>query len=80
MEIVCIEPVFVPDVFVSNIAYMQEIAPDIWRVAFYDQQISPLDGSAENVIVAKLVLTRASGISCSKRAFKEFAVRVLCLG
>ncbi|QKV17834.1 hypothetical protein [Oricola thermophila] len=61
-----IEPVYVPDVFISGIAYAEEVAPNVWRIAFYSEQRSGLDGTREKHIIAKAIMPRAVITDCIK--------------
>lgn len=73
-----IEPAIVPDIVVSRIAYSQEIAPQMWRIAFYADQVCSLTGQHENVIVCKLVVHRTDMIQCIRTAVKVAAIRSFC--
>lgn len=53
-----VEPVVIPDIFVSGIANVEQLSQDVFRLTFYADQKSPIDGVSEQIIVAKLIVTR----------------------
>lgn len=66
-----IEPVYVPDVVVSGIAYTEEIAPDLYRISYFNSQVCCLDRSVEHVIVAKFVMHRQNLVAAMRQAMWE---------
>lgn len=52
-----IEPFYVQDIIVSDIADVEEISPNLFRVAFYTTGKCMIDGGLERVISAKLVMS-----------------------
>ena len=63
-----IEPIWVPDTVITGIAYFEDVAPEMYRIAYYNRQRCCLDGSNENVIVAKVVLHREHLIRAMRQA------------
>lgn len=48
-----IEPVHIPDTYISGIGDVQEVARGLYRFTFYAKHIDPFTGQHENVVVAK---------------------------
>lgn len=52
-----IEPVFIQDIYISDVADVEELSPNLYRVLFYTSGKCVFDGSTENAISAKLVMS-----------------------
>ena len=72
-----IEPIYVPDTVITGIAYFEDVAPEMYRITYYNQQRCCLDGSNENVIVAKFVLHRDHLIAAMRQAMFQRHLTVL---
>lgn len=73
-QIQFIEPVFVPDVYVEDVAYTQDLSSGLWRLTFYNSQISPIDCSVEYPIAAKFLVTRQTGLRITRTLLRQWNV------
>lgn len=77
MDVPLVEPAIVPDLYVSGLAYVDELENDNFRLTYFTKQRSTYDGGSHDmVIVARLVVSReviiknitkimtALGVSC----------------
>lgn len=54
------EPIVIQDTFATNIGRMDKIGPDLYRVYFTCRQTMLYDNTAEQVVVARLVVTASA--------------------
>lgn len=52
-----IEAAAIPDIFVSGVGRVETLAPNLFRVSYYAAQRNAYDGSPEQVLVAKFIVT-----------------------
>jgi hypothetical protein len=74
-EIPLSEPVAVVDTFVSGVAYVEELSPNLYRVVYYADQRAVYDGSRERAVAARFIVSgetlaamsraTAEGLKCS---------------
>lgn len=56
-QISLIEPAVILDTFVSGVGRVEELSPNLFRISYYAKHKSAYDGSDENVLVAKFIVT-----------------------
>lgn len=69
-----VEPIAVQDVFATGLHDVENVG-GCWRFTIYSRQTSVTDGSAENVVVARIVLPSLSVLQALR-----LTVRAICCG
>lgn len=65
------EPYVVPDTVVTGLAYMEPVAPPLWRIALYAEQTCPIDMKPERVIVRKTLITMDAAWEITQAVFRN---------
>lgn len=74
-----IEPVFVPEIPVREVAYIRPFASEVWQIAFYSEQVCAIDMSVERPIVAKILMPTSGIISSIGTAISAVGIPSLRL-
>ena len=80
-QIALIEPAVILDTFVSGVGRVEELSPNLYRVSYYAKHKSAYDGSEENVLVAKFIVTfetmlAMAGATVEKRIISNDALGI----
>lgn len=78
VEIRLVEPIDVPDIFVTDLPLIEHIGEGNWRFTFAVQQQSLHDGRANLVVATRLVLCQSFVIRAAKAALKAVGYHCIC--
>lgn len=72
-----VEPTAVHDIFVSGMARVDGVGPDLFRLTFYADGVNSFDGRKERTVVARFVIAGITIRRCITYVLAQMARRVL---
>lgn len=73
-----VEPIAVRDIFVSGMASVDNVGPDLYRLTFYAEGHCAFDGREERTVVARFIIAGTTIRQSINFVLKEMTKRVLC--
>lgn len=78
MAVPLVEPAIVPDIYVSRLHDVEEIGDRVFRFTFVTVQRNISDGSAEDVLTLRVVISASAVLHASKWALRAIGYRCYC--